>query len=85
MVTVGVDDQNKTDHILVHYWGLHIHINFTQYIKQYLNSHKQEYVASSYTYLKNPKYANVFVLTNTFKYAFVCCQRIYEKICSYLV
>ena len=31
-----------------------------------------------YIFKKNPKYANIFIITNTFKYAFVCCQRIYN-------
>ena len=32
---------------------------------------------------KNPKYANIFIITNKFKHAFICCQRIYVKIRSY--
>ena len=35
--------------------------------------------------MKNPKYVNVFVLTNTFKYAFVCWLRIYTEIRPYLL
>ena len=34
---------------------------------------------------KKPKYANIFVLMNTFEYAFVCCQRIYKIRSYYLV
>ena len=47
---------------------------------------KDEYVISFlYLFVKTQKYVNVFVLTNTFKYAFVCRQRIYTEICLYLV
>ena len=47
---------------------------------------KDEYVTPFlYVFVKNPKYVNVFVLTNTFKYAYVCWLRIYTEIRPYLI
>ena len=38
-----------------------------------------------YVFVKKTKFVNEYVLMNTFKYTFVCRQRIYTEIRSYLV
>ena len=51
----------------------------------YWYSKKDEYVASFlFVFKKIKNMPKVFLLMNTFKYVFVCCQHIYAKILSSL-
>ena len=67
-------------------FALRADVFMQQYLFKLLNTLKYEYGPPFLNvFVKNPKYVNVYVLRNTFKYAFVYRQRVYTEIRSYLV